>query len=212
MFISFEGIDGSGKTTQIQLLKKRLENLGANVIVLREPGGTDFSEKIRELLLDKKYSLNFETELLLFESARAYLTSQVIKPALEKGTVVLTDRFYDSTVAYQGYGRGLDLDFINICNKFAVQGITPDITFYLHISWDTSLKRRAKGINDRIESSGEEFYQKVIEGFSDLSQQNSERVISISAEQEKEIIAEEIFTYVLAKLDITQNITQNKIT
>lgn len=200
MFISFEGIDGSGKSTQIKLLQEKLESIGKSVLSLREPGGTELSEKIRELLLHKDYELNSETELLLFESARAYLTNTVIKPALDRGKIVLTDRFFDSTIAYQGYGRGLDLDFIDKCNKFATQGYEPDITFYLKIDMNTSNERRIMNTKDRIENAGLEFYQKVISGFNQIAENNPSRVITINAENNIDIIHNEIMNLVNKKL------------
>ena len=200
MFISFEGIDGSGKSTQIKLLQEKLESTGKTVLSLREPGGTELSEKIRELLLHKEYDLNSETELLLFESARAYLTNSIIKPALENGNIVLTDRFFDSTIAYQGYGRGLDLDFIDKCNQFATQGINPDITLYLKIDMNISNERRVLSTKDRIENSGFEFYQKVIIGFNKIAEKNPNRVVTINADNDINLIHNQIMDIVLKKL------------
>lgn len=208
MFISFEGIDGSGKSTQISLLKERLESDGHKVISLREPGGTELSEKIRELLLHKEYELNSRTELLLFESARAYLTYTIIKPALESGYIVLTDRFYDSTIAYQGYGRGLDLEFINSCNNFAVEGTIPNITFYLKINLNTSNSRRILDTKDRIENSGVEFYERVLNGFNKIAESNKNRFFTIDAESNIDFIHNEIYDIVTKKLnqlDLTHN-------
>lgn len=205
MFISFEGIDGSGKSTQIKLLQEKLESFGKTVVSLREPGGTELSEKIRELLLHKDYDLNSETELLLFESARAYLTNTIIIPSLQSGKVVLIDRFFDSTIAYQGYGRGLDLDFIDKCNLFATQGIEPDITFYLKINMNTSNERRIMDTKDRIEKSGLEFYQKVISGFDNIAINNPKRVVTINAENSISTIHDEIMEIVNKMMVLKQN-------
>ncbi|MFM7157503.1 MAG: dTMP kinase, partial [Bacteroidota bacterium] len=129
MFITFEGIDGSGKSTQIQFLKTLLEDKGHKVTVLREPGGNIVSEKIRTLLLDSKEQIEPRSELLLFTAARAQLVSKVIRPALEGGDIVICDRYIDSSVAYQGYGRGLSIKDIEQINAFATNDLIPDITF-----------------------------------------------------------------------------------
>lgn len=181
MFISFEGIDGSGKTTQIQLLKDYFVSKGLEVITLREPGGTIFSEKIRELLLSKEFVLNSFTELMLFEAARSYLTENIIKPALESNKVVLCDRFFDSTTAYQGYGRGMDKKFLTLCNQMAVSSVYPNITFYLNVKTEISRKRSEKKIADRIESAGDDFFSKVQNGFDELSKMFPERIKNIDA-------------------------------
>lgn len=202
MFISFEGIDGSGKSTQIQLLKEKLEANNLKVITLREPGGSKLSEDIREILLNRDYNINSQTELLLFESARAYLTQNVIIPAIDKGEIVLIDRFFDSTIAYQGYGRGIDLEFINSCNMFATQNITPDITFYLKINMDTSNIRRISLQKDRIENSGMEFYNNVINGFEQIALNNQDRVIAIDGSQEVSLVHKDIVQIVNQKYNI----------
>ncbi|MCX6147388.1 MAG: dTMP kinase [Candidatus Kapabacteria bacterium] len=181
MFISFEGIDGSGKTTQIQLLKDYFVSTGLEVITLREPGGTIFSEKIRELLLSKDFVLNSFTELMLFEAARSYLTENIIKPALESNKVVLCDRFFDSTTAYQGYGRGMDKKFLTLCNQMAVSSVYPNITFYLNVQTEISRKRSEKKVADRIESAGDDFFSKVQNGFDELSKMFPERIKNIDA-------------------------------
>jgi dTMP kinase len=181
MFISFEGIDGSGKTTQIQLLKDYFVSKGLEVITLREPGGTIFSEKIRELLLSKEFVLNSFTELMLFEAARSYLTENIIKPALESNKVVLCDRFFDSTTAYQGYGRGMDKKFLTLCNQMAVSSVYPNITFYLNVKSEISRKRSEKKIADRIESAGDDFFSKVQNGFDELAIMFPERIKNIDA-------------------------------
>ena len=134
LFITFEGIDGCGKSTQFQMLKEYLETQGVDFIVVREPGGTVIGEKIREILLNKKNdSMRPLTELLLFEAARAQIAEEVIRPALEKGTCVLCDRFFDSTYAYQGYARKLGADKVLLLNDLATAGLEPDITFLIDI-------------------------------------------------------------------------------
>jgi dTMP kinase len=155
MFISFEGIDFCGKTTQINLLKKYLENIGRRVEIIREPGGTAISEKIREILLNKKHlEMCDETEIFLFSAARAQVVREVIRPLIARGCVVIADRFHDSTTAYQGFGRGLSADAVKKINEFATGGTIPDLTFYLRLSVEESTKRKnvCKADLDRIEN------------------------------------------------------------
>ncbi len=172
MFISFEGIDGSGKTTQIQLLKEELKKQNFKVEVFREPGGTAVSEKVRELLLDNEFEIHPITELLLFSAARAQLTAKKILPLLQKNIIVILDRFYDSTIAYQGFGRQIfSADEIEKISRIATQNLTPDITFYLKISLDEAKKRTQLLSGDRMERSGEEFYKRVIRGYNRLAKQ-----------------------------------------
>lgn len=174
MLISFEGIDGSGKSTQIKLLKNYLEQQGKRVEVLREPGGTDISELIRGMLLNPEIEIDPVTELLLFSSARSQLISEKVKPLLKNQTIVILDRFYDSTTAYQGYGRAsLPLNQVNQINEIASHGIAPDITFYLRLSLKESAHRRMHMQEDRMEQAGVEFFTKVIEGFDALAKSES---------------------------------------
>lgn len=166
MFISFEGIDGSGKSTQIELLSKKLSDDGHSVHVFREPGGTDLSEEVRGLLLDSDLPIDPVSELLLFSAARAQLISEKVKPILEKDNVVILDRYYDSTVAYQGFGRSsLPLEDIHKLNVIASHGIEPDVTFYLELPLEEAFKRTQKQVKDRMELSGSIFYKQVIKGF-----------------------------------------------
>ncbi len=181
MFITFEGIDGSGKSTQIKLLTEYLTNKGHDVLSLREPGGTEFGEKIRQLLLSTEFELMPVTELMLFEAARSHLVENVIRPALSAGRFVISDRFYDSTTVYQGYGRGLPLEYVTTCNRMAAGGIVPDITFYLAISVDISEQRSLAKDKDRIENSGNHFFERIRQGFDELSEQNPDRIVKINA-------------------------------
>ncbi len=181
MFITFEGIDGCGKSTQIRLLAKELENHGREVLILREPGGTDFSEKIREILLNSKFNFSPVVELLLFEAARSHLVENVIKPALAKGKVVLSDRFYDSTTAYQGFGRGVNIPDVLHCNRIAIDGVHPDITFFLEIPLGLAQKRSRKRKLDKIEISGDDFYSKVNEGYNNIHYKEPNRFFKIDA-------------------------------
>jgi len=182
MLITFEGIDGCGKSTQLELLKKYLTANGRQVLSLREPGGTVLAEDIRNILLHSEHKLTRESELFLFESARADLVSKVIKPAIAEGKIVLCDRFYDSTTAYQGYGRGLDIEVISKINNFATQGLIPDITFYLHVSLETSNLRTRDKKKDKIENSGDGFFSRVVKGYKELCKNEPLRFIEINAE------------------------------
>ena len=192
MLISFEGIDGCGKSTQIQLLKKYFDKAGKQVEVFREPGGSAISEQIRAILLDTDEDINPVSELLLFSAARAQLIAEKVKPALDEGKIVILDRFYDSTTAYQGFGRqSIDTPSIQTINKIASLSNTPDITFYLKISWDESKRRTAHMQEDRMEKAGQEFFERVIEGYNFLSN-TEDRFVEIDASQSVNEIHEQI--------------------
>ncbi|HAC16202.1 MAG TPA: dTMP kinase [Bacteroidetes bacterium] len=200
MIISFEGIDGSGKTTQINLLKKKLEADGVDVRLFREPGGTELSEVIRGMLLNPEIEINSVTELLLFSSARSQLIAEKVEPHMGSEGVIILDRFFDSTVAYQGYGRGsVSLEQIYQLNKIASHGITPDITFYLRVDLETAEKRRSNFLKDRMERAGNDFYQKVILGFDEISK-SEPRFTVIDASLEIEYIHKKILDQVTLKL------------
>lgn len=176
LFITFEGPDGSGKTTQVQRLADHCRSLGYPVVQTREPGGTAISEKIRSLILDvRNQEMADVTEALLYAASRAQHVSQVIRPALERGDMVLCDRFVDSSIAYQGYGRDLGPGVAQI-NAFAVQGLEPDLTFFLAIDPLQGLMRiKSKSSFDRIEKEAEAFHLKVYEGYCALSKQHAHR-------------------------------------
>ncbi len=181
MFITFEGIDGCGKSTHAKLLSDFLNQKGFRTLILREPGGTDFSEKIREILLTSDYELNPQIELLLFEAARSHLTQNVINIELQSGTAVISDRFFDSTTAYQGYGRGIDMEIIKICNHLATNGLKPDLTFFLDLEINEALSRSKDRILDNIEKSGNSFFEKVVDGYKKIAKDEPERVVIINA-------------------------------
>jgi len=205
ILISFEGIDYCGKSTQIKLLEAYLKEKELNVQVFREPGGTAISEKIRSILLDKNNSNMFpKTELLLYSAARAQLVSEKIIPSLTKGNIVIFDRFYDSTTAYQGYGRGIDLETITLCNKLATGGLTPDITFLLEINLEESQKRKMLrgGSADRLENSGTEFYNRVINGYKKIAEDELGRVKVIDASG----YVDEVFVKIKEKVDFIINV------
>ena len=169
MFITFEGLDFCGKTTQVKLLEEYLKSRKKKTVLIREPGGTVISEKVREILLDKKNSEMYgETELLLFSSSRSQLVRQVIIPALKKGIFVISDRFHDSSTAYQSFGRSISLQFLQKLNKFVIDGAVPDITFFLDIPVKEVVRRKSKVKNinlDRIEVSENNFYTRVRNGY-----------------------------------------------
>ncbi|MCQ2368422.1 MAG: dTMP kinase [Kiritimatiellae bacterium] len=199
-FITFEGGEGAGKSTQIKLLEAELKKRGIEVVLTREPGGTRLSEKVRLLLKDELEDPPCDrSELLLFLAARAQLVKNVIKPALERGAWVLSDRFSDSTFAYQGYGRGLDLKILRLANDFACDGLKSDLTLLMEISSEESLKRMrsresATGtVADRIENAGDDFHSRLRFGFKDLAAQEPGRIKTIDASGTIEEVQEKIW-------------------
>jgi len=200
IFITFEGIDGCGKSTQCEMLKNHLEADGKDFIFVREPGGTIIGERIREILLDKKNSqMTSRTELLLFEAARAQITDEVIKPALEEGRIVLCDRFFDSSSAYQGMARGMGMDFVGNLNMAATGGLKPDITFFFDITAEEALARRGKRgeASDRIELAGLKFQEDVRKGYLELAKNSDGRIVTIDATNG----IDEIFAQILKTLE-----------
>ena len=167
-FVSFEGIDASGKSTQIRLLCSFLKEKGMDFVLVREPGGTLIGEKIREILLTPENQMFPETEFLLYAASRAQLVREKIIPALENGRLVIADRFADSSVVYQGFGRGLSIEKIVYINDFATLEIVPDVTFVIDIPVEESLKRKGEK-RDRIEMEKKEFIERVREGYHRLS-------------------------------------------
>ena len=194
-FITFEGIDGSGKTTQIKLLKRRLELNNQKVMVLREPGGTELTESLRNIILDKSLKISNKSEMLLFLAARADLVNEVIRPVLGKDHFVVCDRYVDSTLAYQGYGRDIDLDIINDLNEFVTSSLLPSVTFFLDINIKTMYHRRKNMNDDRMEKSGSKFFEKVRKGYLNLDK-NNDRFVKIDASDSIESIHESIWNYV----------------
>ncbi len=174
MFITFEGLDYSGKSTQVRLLSDSLTHQHLHILVLREPGGTEIGEKIRTILLDKKVTgMSSVSELFLFSASRAQLVEEVIKPALEGGVVVLCDRFFDSLTAYQGWGKGISLEAISVINRCATAGLEPDLTFFIDIPVAEIERRmlRAHTSRDRMESNGAAFYERARAGYLDIAKQ-----------------------------------------
>jgi len=166
MFITFEGPDGSGKTTQARLFAEHLEASGYAVLFTREPGGTPISEQIREVILSKRnWAMQNETEALLFSAARAQIVAELIRPALAAGKIVVCDRYADSTLAYQGYGLGLDLDALRAITRFATGGLVPDLTFYVDVPVEVGLARRHRGETNRLDQKAIAYHARVREGF-----------------------------------------------
>ena len=190
MLITFEGIDGSGKTTQAKELLEYLKKRSIRAHLFREPGGTPLAERLREVILS--IDMDAKSELFIFEAARADLVARRIKPLIREGETVILDRFTDSTLAYQGYGRGLDLSLIRALNEFSCGGIKPDITFLLDIEPSRALERL--GEKTRFEESG--FLEKVREGFLTIAKEEPHRVVVINSNAPKE----EVFTHIIRTL------------
>jgi dTMP kinase len=203
MFITFEGIDFSGKSTQIALLRQRLEDVGRETLIVREPGGTAISEHIRALLLDPSVeNMDPVSEFLLFSASRSQLVREVILPALDRGMLVIADRFFDSSTAYQGYGRGLNLDDLLRVHHLASHGITPDLTLFIDIPVAESFVRRARrsGDIDRMERADEDFYQRVRDGYLQIASSSHDRFLVLDGERPIEDIAAQIWNVVDARL------------
>jgi dTMP kinase len=202
MLITFEGIDGAGKSTQIKKLVNALTDNGIDVVTLREPGGTVIAEKIRHILLESSHEITSTGELLLFSASRAELVQNVIMPALSSNKTVILDRFFDSTTAYQGYGRGINMDVLRAVIAISTCGITPDITFYLDLEPEEALKRKFSKTSiplafegdelDRMERSGLEFYHKVRNGYLEIMRLDNKRFFCINALDPIEVIHQQI--------------------
>jgi len=187
--ITFEGIEGVGKSTQINLLKDYIESRGLSASIFREPGSTVIGENIRSILLDSKENLSKESELLLMFAARAQLISEKVK--ISNTDFILFDRFYDASLSYQGFGRGLSVDFINNLISF-INCPQPDLTFLLDISVENGFKRKIDDVKDRIESSGDEFFENVRQGYLEIAKSQPERIKVIDAMGSIEDINKEI--------------------
>jgi dTMP kinase len=184
LFITFEGPEGSGKTTQLRLLEAWLRQQGYDVLATREPGGTAISEAVRSILLDPAHTeMRPETEILLFSAARAQIVAQVIRPHLARGGIVLCDRYADSTLAYQGYGRGLDLDILRAITAFATGGLLPHLTIYLDIPIEIGLRRKAAQEWNRLEAQTRAFHQRVRQGYLEMAAAEPERWLVVDASQ-----------------------------
>lgn len=206
MFISFEGIDGSGKSTQLLLLREWLEAKGLSVVTIREPGATLLSEAVREILLSNKQSITPTAELLLFSSARAQLVEKVVEPELQAGRIVLCDRYVDSTTAYQGYGRMLDMDHVRACNSIATRTVMPRVTFFIDVPFDQAQLRLqfTPGLAepDRMERSGREFFERVRNGYLEIAASEPERMIVVDGLRDLEDIHTDVVGHIAQLLDI----------
>ena len=203
-FISIEGFDGTGKTTQASILKKNLDDLNIDSILVREPGSTSFSEKIREILKENT-EIETLTELLLFQASRYELVKKVIIPNLETGKVVITDRFSDSSIAYQGYGGGLDIKLIETLNNISTSNLKPDLTFLLDLNLENSKKRTFSRNDDeqidKFEKKDSIFHKKVKDGFLEILKNNNDRIIKIDASKDIYEISELILNIALEKIN-----------
>jgi dTMP kinase len=201
-FITFEGSEGSGKSTQVQRLAARLERSGVPHLVTREPGGTPIGETIRDLLQFASHNSGMtpEAELLLFEASRGQLVREIIKPALERGMCVIADRFFDSTTVYQGAARKLDREMVDRLNAFAVADCTPDVTFILDIDAASAQTRMQKPRKpDRMEQEPSEFYERVRQAYRELAARESNRVVLINGARNADEIENEIWAILSAR-------------
>lgn len=199
IFISMEGPDGSGKSTQIELLKEYLSSLGyEDIIITREPGGTAISEAVREIILNKEYTeMGYMTEALLYASARAQLVTQVIKPALEAGKAVISDRFVDSSAVYQGMARGIGVEEVYQINSYAIQGIMPQLTIHLDLPAKVGISRKKDQKDlDRMELQALDFHERVAQGYRDLATLDPNRIKTVDATLSIDEIHEIIVEYV----------------
>lgn len=201
LFITFEGADGCGKTTQMKLLAEYLKQQGKDVVLTREPGGKGLGEKVREILLNYEGPVSDRCESFLFLADRAQNIDIIVNPAVEDGKIVLCDRHIDSTVAYQGYGRGLDIERINKLNDIATNGKKPDLTFVFDIDVETSMKRVGKE-KDRMESAGIDFHNRVRKGYLELAKQEPQRIKVLDATKSIEEIHKNV-------VEIFENINKN---
>jgi dTMP kinase len=202
LFITFEGPDGSGKTTQARLLAEYLESQGKPVLLTREPGGTVISEQIRDVVLStRNQSIRHETEALLFSAARAQIVAELIRPALAAGKIVVCDRYADSTMAYQGYGLGLDLDALRAITRFATGGLVPDVTFYIDVPAHVGLTRRQRGETNRLDQKDLDYHARVREGFLKMAREEPQRWIVIDGTRPVDQVQQEIRQKLEQKLE-----------
>ena len=203
MFITFEGPDGSGKTTQLKLLASALREEGREIVTTREPGGTEIGDQIRAVIMNmKNKAMDPRTELLLFNASRAQLVEELIRPSLAAGKIILCDRYADSTMAYQGYGHGLDKDELRRLLNFATGGLKPDLTLLFDISAEAGLKRRLSNHDEwnRMDDYALQFHERVRGGFLELAAADPERWVVIDADRDPGVIHAEVLDIVKRKL------------
>ena len=194
--ITFEGCEGCGKSTQVALLKEYLTTTGQDFIITREPGGTEISEKIRAVILGKENSAMVdECEALLYAASRCQLLKERVIPALEEGKIVIIDRYYDSSLAYQAYARGLGFDFVCAANKFAMDNCPPDLTVFLDVDPEFAFSRKGGADKtDRVELAGMDFHKRVYEGYKVLAEKFPQRIVSIDCKRDIESIHQDIIS------------------
>ena len=209
LLITFEGNEGSGKSTQIGMLRDRLHSIGLTVTTLREPGGTGLGELLRDILKTPKEGVEIDpvSELLLMNASRAQLVRQIIQPGLERGEIILVDRFFDSTIVYQGHGRGLDLDLVQKAIEVAINDTIPELTFLLKVPVNVSEERRAlrnksnPDVRDRFEETERAFFERVDQGYAFLAESEPERVKVIDAKKDIRTVHGEIWKILETYLD-----------
>lgn len=199
MFVTFEGIEGAGKSTQVRLLHEALEETTIPFVFTREPGGTPLGEKIRALLIDPLGQMSPETETLLLSASRAELVDKVIEPALHENRLVVCDRFWDATVAYQGYGRGVSMESLMAVTMFAARRLTPDLTFLLEVPLEVSQQRLRGRSVDRLEGESEVFHERVAQGYRRLAQAEARRIMTLDGTLPEDVLATRIRTEVLSR-------------
>ena len=203
MFITFEGPDGSGKSTQLRMLASALREEGRDIVTTREPGGTEIGDQIRAVIMNmKNKAMDPRTELLLFNASRAQLVEELIRPSLAAGKIILCDRYADSTMAYQGYGHGLDKDELRRLLNFATGGLKPDLTLLFDISAEAGLKRRLSNHDEwnRMDDYALQFHERVRGGFLELAAADPERWVVIDADRDPGVIHAEVLDIVKRKL------------
>ena len=202
-FISLEGIDGCGKSTLKEYMLDKLKSY--EIVTVREPGGTYISEKIRDILLDiKNHSIKPKTEAILYAAARSQVTEEIIWPALIRGKIVIADRYIDSTIAYQGYGRGLDITFLEDLHNLSTGGLKPNLTFLLDISPEEAIGRKRQEVPDRLESEGLEFQRSVRKGYLQIASQEPQRIKLLDASKDTAEVGIEAIGHLTAVMDYKQ--------
>lgn len=199
LFLSFEGIDGSGKSTQIDMLTQQLTRAGIPWLLNREPGGAPVSRQIREILLNPANTVSATAELLLYFANRAQNVDEVIRPALAVGKLIISDRYTDSTLAYQGAARGLGVALVRQLHSIACRGTEPSLTLYLRVTPEVSAARRKNTVKDRLEAEAAEFHRRVFDAYEQLAASEPQRIVTINGDRPTEIVAHDIFKVVLER-------------
>lgn len=205
LFITFEGPEGSGKTSHIPYLVEYLRTMGYIVFPTREPGGTSIGEQIREVIHDlKNVEMHPRTEILLYQAARAQIVEEAIRPRLASGEIVLSDRYYDSTIAYQGYGHQQDLDQVGALVRYATGGLTPDLTVLLDVDVEIGLKRKKQNVVEwnRMDTHEVEFYQRVRAGYLEMVKVEPKRWVVVNSDQKWESVQEELRKVIVKRLQV----------